>query len=102
MEEVNDGGGAAEVSDEEGWVMERGALNAGGLWEKRARYTVEEEEHEKQGGGGGGVEERGERHTESQCGGHGERGWVRSLYTNRSVHYDSVCSFPHVCEPPRA
>lgn len=56
MEEVNDGGGAAEVSDEEGWVMERGALNAGGLWEKRARYTVEEEEeeHEKQGGWGGG------------------------------------------------
>lgn len=51
MEEVNDGGGAAEVSDEEGWVMERGALNAGGLWEKRACYTLEEEEeeHEKQG-----------------------------------------------------
>lgn len=55
MEEVNDGGGAAEVSDEEGWVMERGALNAGGLWEKRARYTVEEEEeHEKQRGWVGG------------------------------------------------
>lgn len=53
MEEVNDGGGAAEVSDEEGWVMESGALNAGGLWEKRACYTLEEEEeedeHEKQG-----------------------------------------------------
>lgn len=51
MEEVNDGGGAAEVSDEEGSVMERGALNAGGLWEKRVCYTVEEEEeeHEKQG-----------------------------------------------------
>lgn len=95
MEEVNDGGGAAEVSDEEGSVMERGALNAGGLWEKRACYTVvEEEEHEKQG------EE--ERDTESQCGGHGERGWVRSLYSNRSVHYDSVCSFPHVCVSARA
>lgn len=52
MEEVNDGGGAAEVSDEEGLVMERGALNAGGLWEKRVCYTVEEEEeHEKQRGG---------------------------------------------------
>lgn len=59
-------------------------------------YTVEEEEeHEKQEGGGG------KRHTESQCGGHGERGWVRSLYSNRSVHYDSVCSFPHVCERSR-
>lgn len=43
MEEVNDGGGAVEVSDEEGWVMERGAVNAGGLWEKPV------------GGGGGGT-----------------------------------------------
>lgn len=45
MEEVNDGGGAAEVSDEEGSVMERGALNAGGLWEKSVLH----------GGGGGGT-----------------------------------------------
>lgn len=34
MEEVNDGGGAEEVSDMEVSVMERGALYSSDLWEK--------------------------------------------------------------------
>ena len=47
-EEVSDGGGAEEVSDEEVSLMERGALYSADLWEKCVRCRVEEEEEEEE------------------------------------------------------
>lgn len=48
MEEVNDGYRVAEVSDEKGWMMERGALYEAALCEKCMWCTVEEEKEKQE------------------------------------------------------
>lgn len=48
MEEVNDGYRVAEVSDEKGWMMERGALYEADLCEKCMWCTVEEEKEKQE------------------------------------------------------